>query len=161
MGEGGCLARGRPTFSFLPLSHWPSPVPERSHAAHRAAGRGSPGGVGANWGLGCRLQWRAAASRWNFLTNTRRRRPPLPRRREAGAPSGARPGRCAVPGRELRGGPPDCVRRARGVPSAGGEGNPEVPPQKPRSRAESRGASGVSRPASAAARTGSIPRRSP
>ena len=74
--------------SILPISCWLSPSPpafprglgggERRHSLP-----GSPGGQGGRSGLGRRLQLRAAASRWNFLTNTRSGGPQLPGRWEA------------------------------------------------------------------------------
>ena len=97
MGEGELLCTGSALpFSILPISLRLSPVPQRSHAAHWAAGRGGHLLPGSPGGLGCGLQWRAAASRWNFLTNTRRRRPPLPGR-------GAARGSLARAPRQVRG----------------------------------------------------------
>lgn len=161
MGEGELLCTGSALpFSILPISLRLSPVPQRSHAAHWAAGRGGHLLPGSPGGLGCGLQWRAAASRWNFLTNTRRRRPPLPGR-------GAARGSLARAPRQVRGARAVTQGEGRwtvhvdpaGFPGLEAKGIPRFP-LRTRGPAQC-GSSGVSRPASAAARIGSIPRRSP
>lgn len=123
MGKGACFAWG--------LSSVP-PCPLASPASPWAPWLTGPPGQEA--GPGRRLQLRAAASRWNFLTNTLtggRQLPERGRRRGSVSLGSAGAGCLGDNSGEGRG----TVHLACGrFPPARGEGNPEVSSQKPRRR---------------------------